>query len=174
MLSKEIELRARRYTWENCEKNKRSIISQSYIQYKDIPRGIAVTKTKTTKKINFNSNLLAAHVNTNNAINADVGVPWIGHGAVDLMGDARGKSVFVTVGTTSFDKLIRTVTREDVVGALGNLGYNRLRMQVPAALLRPTSSVTKHLIRHHWILKNFVAMEIDRQGFPHTKRWPGH
>mmetsp|Transcript_52628 Transcript_52628/g.138390 ORF Transcript_52628/g.138390 Transcript_52628/m.138390 type:complete len:165 (+) Transcript_52628:57-551(+) len=39
-------------------------------------------------------------------------------------------SVFATVGTTQFDKLIETLLTDDVLGALARHGYHTLRLQV--------------------------------------------
>nr|CAG4644483.1 EOG090X0KOU [Lepidurus arcticus] len=41
-----------------------------------------------------------------------------------------GKSVFVTVGTTSFDDLIKTVLQEDTLQVITKLGYTKLTLQI--------------------------------------------
>ncbi|KAB0796749.1 hypothetical protein PPYR_10810 [Photinus pyralis] len=42
----------------------------------------------------------------------------------------NGKRLFVTVGTTKFDKLLKTVTNEEILGILHKLGYNQIQLQV--------------------------------------------
>lgn len=42
----------------------------------------------------------------------------------------ESRSVFVTVGTTSFDDLIRTVTSPDVCSAINSRGYTKLIIQL--------------------------------------------
>ncbi|XP_029021864.1 UDP-N-acetylglucosamine transferase subunit ALG13 homolog [Betta splendens] len=49
------------------------------------------------------------------------------------------KTVFVTVGTTSFDELIENITTLDAVQALKARGYERLVLQVGRGSLLPTA-----------------------------------
>nr|XP_046477745.1 UDP-N-acetylglucosamine transferase subunit ALG13 homolog [Neodiprion pinetum] len=50
------------------------------------------------------------------------------------------KKVFVTVGTTKFDKLINAVTAPEVLQALSNRGYNHLILQIGKSSLDPDCS----------------------------------
>ncbi|KAK5650513.1 hypothetical protein RI129_001542 [Pyrocoelia pectoralis] len=42
----------------------------------------------------------------------------------------NGKRVFITVGTTKFDKLVKTVSNSDILNILHKLGYNQIQFQV--------------------------------------------
>lgn len=50
------------------------------------------------------------------------------------------KKVFVTVGTTKFDELIKTVTSTEILEALSNRGYNHLILQIGNSSLKPDCS----------------------------------
>ncbi|XP_065844230.1 UDP-N-acetylglucosamine transferase subunit ALG13-like [Oscarella lobularis] len=50
------------------------------------------------------------------------------------------KSVFVTVGTTGFDELIRKVTTERVKAVLAERGYDRLTLQIGRGDFQPETS----------------------------------
>ncbi len=47
------------------------------------------------------------------------------------------KCVFVTVGTTSFDKLIHTVSSQNVVELLKKLGYSKVELQIGRGHFEP-------------------------------------
>ncbi|CAN8231774.1 unnamed protein product [Cochlearia groenlandica] len=48
------------------------------------------------------------------------------------------RSVFVTVGTTSFDALVKSVSRQDVKDELRNRGYTHLLIQIGRGNFSPT------------------------------------
>ncbi|KAJ8669668.1 hypothetical protein QAD02_000927 [Eretmocerus hayati] len=47
------------------------------------------------------------------------------------------KTVFVTVGTTKFDELIKTVTSDEVLQELNRKGYNKLVLQIGKTDIEP-------------------------------------
>ncbi|XP_015110639.1 UDP-N-acetylglucosamine transferase subunit ALG13 homolog [Diachasma alloeum] len=47
------------------------------------------------------------------------------------------KKVFVTVGTTKFDKLIETITKDEVLKELSRRGYDHLILQIGASTIDP-------------------------------------
>ncbi|XP_001603451.1 UDP-N-acetylglucosamine transferase subunit ALG13 homolog [Nasonia vitripennis] len=47
------------------------------------------------------------------------------------------KRIFVTVGTTKFDELIKTVTNNDVLKELNDKGYNELVLQIGKTDIEP-------------------------------------
>ena len=51
---------------------------------------------------------------------------------------SRGKTAFVTVGTTKFDALIRAVDSPQVVEALRQRGFARLQIQLGSGFYLPT------------------------------------
>jgi len=51
------------------------------------------------------------------------------------------KSVFVTVGTTSFDKLISTLCKTDTIKILVSRGYTRMTMQIGNASFQPNIDI---------------------------------
>ncbi|KAM8954456.1 UDP-N-acetylglucosamine transferase subunit ALG13-like [Pelodytes ibericus] len=58
-----------------------------------------------------------------------------------------GKSVFVTVGTTSFDQLISCVSSEQMVTILQDLGYDRMLLQIGSGKIEPKPySTTKFTV----------------------------
>ncbi|XP_063984801.1 UDP-N-acetylglucosamine transferase subunit ALG13 homolog [Diachasmimorpha longicaudata] len=47
------------------------------------------------------------------------------------------KKVFITVGTTKFDKLIETIMTNDILKELSNRGYDHLILQIGASTIDP-------------------------------------
>ncbi|XP_006632919.1 UDP-N-acetylglucosamine transferase subunit ALG13 [Lepisosteus oculatus] len=70
------------------------------------------------------------------------------------------KSVFVTVGTTSFDELIACVSSEDAVQALRALGYSRLVLQIGRGSVRPDSAACPGIELRVFRYKDSIAEEI--------------
>mmetsp|Transcript_11376 Transcript_11376/g.15497 ORF Transcript_11376/g.15497 Transcript_11376/m.15497 type:complete len:180 (+) Transcript_11376:78-617(+) len=58
------------------------------------------------------------------------------------------ESVFLTVGTTSFDSLIRQVDRPEFVEILRNLGYTSLVLQIGRGEYRPVNIIPPGEISH--------------------------
>lgn len=48
-----------------------------------------------------------------------------------------GKRIFVTVGTTKFDELIRTILNSEILEALSTKGYNELILQIGKSSILP-------------------------------------
>ncbi|KAJ8255445.1 hypothetical protein GJAV_G00204950 [Gymnothorax javanicus] len=70
------------------------------------------------------------------------------------------KSVFVTVGTTSFDDLIQCIISEDVTQVLVGLGYQKLVLQVGNGSLLPDPDSCPALGLHAFRFKDSIAEEI--------------
>ncbi|XP_076458829.1 UDP-N-acetylglucosamine transferase subunit ALG13-like [Babylonia areolata] len=56
----------------------------------------------------------------------------------------KDKSVFVTVGTTEFDQLIKSVTSADVCKVLCELGYTKVLLQTGRGQFQPQSAQLSH------------------------------
>ena len=56
----------------------------------------------------------------------------------EMMGDRVRRVVFVTVGTTCFDALVKVVDSEEVKRALLQKGYTHLVIQMGRGTYRPT------------------------------------
>ena len=52
---------------------------------------------------------------------------------------ADEKIVFATVGTTSFDRLVETLTSKPILNALERLGYTKLVIQIGRGSFEPES-----------------------------------
>ncbi|XP_041111996.1 UDP-N-acetylglucosamine transferase subunit ALG13 homolog isoform X2 [Polyodon spathula] len=70
------------------------------------------------------------------------------------------KSVFVTVGTTSFDELISCVTSEDVILALRELGYGRLVLQIGRGTVQPVPYSSAQFTLEVFRYKDSITEEI--------------
>ncbi|XP_041076467.1 UDP-N-acetylglucosamine transferase subunit ALG13 homolog isoform X3 [Polyodon spathula] len=70
------------------------------------------------------------------------------------------KSVFVTVGTTSFDELISCVTSEDVIQALRELGYGRLVLQIGRGAVQPVPYSSAQFTLEVFRYKDSITEEI--------------
>ncbi|XP_048400804.1 putative bifunctional UDP-N-acetylglucosamine transferase and deubiquitinase ALG13 [Stegostoma tigrinum] len=69
-------------------------------------------------------------------------------------------SVFVTVGTTSFDKLIREVSSEKVTRILQDLGYRKLILQIGRGSVEPKTIVGTNFTLEVYRFKNSIADDI--------------
>ncbi|KAJ8311496.1 LOW QUALITY PROTEIN: hypothetical protein KUTeg_010851 [Tegillarca granosa] len=71
------------------------------------------------------------------------------------------KSVFVTVGTTQFDKLIRTVTSPEICKKLKSRGYEKLILQIGKGEVVPSSSKINGLTIEHYRYKTSIIEDIQ-------------
>ncbi|NP_001084877.1 ALG13, UDP-N-acetylglucosaminyltransferase subunit-like L homeolog [Xenopus laevis] len=71
-----------------------------------------------------------------------------------------GKTVFVTVGTTSFDHLISCVSAEETVTILKGLGYNRLVLQIGRGTIEPAPSCTSDFLLEFFRYKESLEEDI--------------
>ncbi|XP_034058799.1 UDP-N-acetylglucosamine transferase subunit ALG13 homolog [Gymnodraco acuticeps] len=72
------------------------------------------------------------------------------------------KTVFVTVGTTSFDELIESITSPETVQALTALGYERLVLQVGRGSLVPAADSSPHVTLEAYRFKDSIAEDIEQ------------
>ncbi|XP_071395572.1 UDP-N-acetylglucosamine transferase subunit ALG13 [Centroberyx affinis] len=72
------------------------------------------------------------------------------------------KTAFVTVGTTSFDELIQSITSSDAVQALKGHGYERLVLQVGRGSLLPSPESCPHLTLEAFRFKDSIAEDMKR------------
>ncbi|XP_045887522.1 UDP-N-acetylglucosamine transferase subunit ALG13 homolog isoform X1 [Micropterus dolomieu] len=70
------------------------------------------------------------------------------------------KTVFVTVGTTSFDDLIESITCPETVQALKARGYERLVLQVGRGSLLPAADSCPHVRLEAFRFKSSIAEDI--------------
>ncbi|KAK5864673.1 hypothetical protein PBY51_015897 [Eleginops maclovinus] len=70
------------------------------------------------------------------------------------------KTVFVTVGTTSFDELIESITSPETVQALKARGYERLVLQVGRGSLLPSADSCPHITLEAYRFKDSIAEDI--------------
>ncbi|XP_029918567.1 UDP-N-acetylglucosamine transferase subunit ALG13 homolog [Myripristis murdjan] len=70
------------------------------------------------------------------------------------------KTVFVTVGTTSFDELIGSITSSAAVQALKSRGYDRLVLQVGRGSVLPGPEVCPHITLEAFRFKDSIAEDI--------------
>lgn len=68
------------------------------------------------------------------------------------------QNVFVTVGTTKFDKLIETVTSETVLHTLSSLGYNSVTLQIGHGSFEPKESAIINI--NYYRLKPSIKEDI--------------
>ncbi|XP_005093619.1 UDP-N-acetylglucosamine transferase subunit ALG13 homolog [Aplysia californica] len=54
-----------------------------------------------------------------------------------------GKTIFVTVGTTQFDSLIKKITSEEALETLAALGYSQLTAQIGRGEYEPSESTSR-------------------------------
>lgn len=71
------------------------------------------------------------------------------------------KSVFVTVGTTKFDKLIETVCDQDTLICLQKLGYNRVLLQVGSGHYMPEDGTLHGLEVSFYRFKPSIRSDIE-------------
>lgn len=72
-----------------------------------------------------------------------------------------GRSVFLTVGTTSFDELISCMSSEHTISTLKDLGYNRLLLQIGRGTVEPKSYSTASFTLDVFRYKDSVAEDIQ-------------
>ncbi|KAL3044710.1 hypothetical protein OYC64_013066 [Pagothenia borchgrevinki] len=72
------------------------------------------------------------------------------------------KTVFVTVGTTSFDELIESITSPETVQALTARGYERLVLQVGRGSLVPAADSCPHVTLEAYRFKDSIAEDIEQ------------
>ncbi|KAM7389890.1 hypothetical protein PAMP_023836 [Pampus punctatissimus] len=72
------------------------------------------------------------------------------------------KTVFVTVGTTSFDDLIENVTTSEAAQALKSRGYERLVLQVGRGSLLPDPESCPHIRLEAFRFKDSIAEDIQQ------------
>ncbi|XP_073343246.1 UDP-N-acetylglucosamine transferase subunit ALG13 [Pagrus major] len=72
------------------------------------------------------------------------------------------KTVFVTVGTTSFDELIESITTSEAVQALKARGYERLVLQVGRGSLLPDADSCPHVRLEAFRYKDSIAEDIKQ------------
>ncbi|KAM8732608.1 UDP-N-acetylglucosamine transferase subunit ALG13 [Acanthopagrus schlegelii] len=72
------------------------------------------------------------------------------------------KTVFVTVGTTSFDELTERVTTSEAVQALKARGYERLVLQVGRGSLLPDADSCLHIRLEAFRFKDSIAEDIKQ------------
>ncbi|CAL1613648.1 unnamed protein product [Knipowitschia caucasica] len=71
-------------------------------------------------------------------------------------------SVFVTVGTTSFDELIEAITSPAAVEVLKARGYERLVLQVGKGALLPGPAICPQICLQAFRFKDSIAEDIRR------------
>ncbi|XP_063793396.1 UDP-N-acetylglucosamine transferase subunit ALG13 homolog [Pseudophryne corroboree] len=71
-----------------------------------------------------------------------------------------GKSVFLTVGTTSFDDLVSCISSEPNISILKDLGYNRLILQIGRGTVEPKSYDTPEFTLEVFRYKDSLAEDI--------------
>ncbi|XP_059202269.1 UDP-N-acetylglucosamine transferase subunit ALG13 homolog [Centropristis striata] len=72
------------------------------------------------------------------------------------------KTVFVTVGTTSFDDLIETITCPEAVQALKARGYEHLVLQVGRGALLPAADSCPHISLEAYRYKDSIAEDMKQ------------
>lgn len=72
-----------------------------------------------------------------------------------------GRSVFLTVGTTSFDELIACISSEHTISTLKDLGYNRVILQIGRGTVEPKSYSTASFTLDVFRYKDSVAEDIQ-------------
>ncbi|KAI0232981.1 N-acetylglucosaminyldiphosphodolichol N-acetylglucosaminyltransferase [Lamellibrachia satsuma] len=76
------------------------------------------------------------------------------------MADDKKMSVFVTVGTTSFDQLIQTVSNDTVLQVLQKLGYCHMVLQIGRGSYEPTPQNTDSFKLEYFKFKDSIAEDI--------------
>ncbi|XP_062917070.1 UDP-N-acetylglucosamine transferase subunit ALG13 homolog [Mobula hypostoma] len=71
------------------------------------------------------------------------------------------ESVFVTVGTTSFDDLIEEISSEKIIQILQELGYRRLVLQIGRGSIEPKPYVGTNFTLEIYRFKDTIADDIQ-------------
>ncbi|XP_070818583.1 UDP-N-acetylglucosamine transferase subunit ALG13 isoform X1 [Chaetodon trifascialis] len=72
------------------------------------------------------------------------------------------KTVFLTVGTTSFDELIESITSAEATQALKARGYERLVLQVGRGSLLPAADSCPHISLEAYRFKSSLAEDMKQ------------
>lgn len=72
------------------------------------------------------------------------------------------KTVFVTVGTTSFDELIKVITSSDAVETLKSRGYEKLVLQVGKGEVLPCPETCPQITLETFRFKDSLAEDMRR------------
>lgn len=70
----------------------------------------------------------------------------------------KSTKIFVTVGTTKFDKLIKTVTGDDILQLFNDLGYKKLILQIGHGNYEPNKS--KLIDIEYYRLKDSIVEDL--------------
>ncbi|CAJ0648628.1 4070_t:CDS:2 [Entrophospora sp. SA101] len=85
------------------------------------------------------------------------------------------KSVFVTVGSTGFDKLIETVLSGESLEILKLKGFNKLIVQYGKSKNAFQNNLENNIVANEDLMDNHqmeLAIELDDQGFlAYSKTW---
>ncbi|XP_074645268.1 UDP-N-acetylglucosamine transferase subunit ALG13-like isoform X2 [Tubulanus polymorphus] len=71
------------------------------------------------------------------------------------------KTVFVTVGTTSFDRLVKTVCSSDICQILKSLGYTKEVLQIGRGTYEPKSSIEEDFSLQFFRYKDSIKADIE-------------
>lgn len=72
------------------------------------------------------------------------------------------KTVFVTVGTTSFDELIETIISSEALETLKSRGYERLVLQVGRGSVLPRPEACPQIVLETFRFKDSIAEDMRR------------
>jgi beta-1,4-N-acetylglucosaminyltransferase len=75
---------------------------------------------------------------------------------------ADEKVVFATVGTTSFDRLVETLTSKPVLKVLERLGYTKLVVQIGRGMFEPESFKKKGFALEFYRYKESLKDDMSR------------
>lgn len=81
---------------------------------------------------------------------------------VEVLLCSNMKTVFVTVGTTSFDELIETITSSETLEALKSRGYENLILQVGRGKILPSSENRPQITLEAFRFKDSIAEDMRR------------
>ena len=75
---------------------------------------------------------------------------------------ADEKIVFATVGTTSFDRLVETLTSKPILNVLQRLGYTKLVVQIGRGLFEPESFKKKGFALEYYRYKDSLTNDMSQ------------
>lgn len=70
-------------------------------------------------------------------------------------------NVFVTVGTTKFDELVKTVTSEEVLTILQSRGYKQLMLQIGDGSFEPKTGTISGVLISYYRTKQSIESDIE-------------
>ncbi|XP_051878284.1 putative bifunctional UDP-N-acetylglucosamine transferase and deubiquitinase ALG13 [Pristis pectinata] len=112
-------------------------------------------------KLRTISALLLGHpLRFRSATGSAVGRPSVGWSRPAARHSRDMESVFVTVGTTSFDHLIEEVSSEKAIQILQELGYRKLILQIGRGSVEPKPSVGTNFTVEFYRFKDTIADDI--------------